>query len=376
MSLKYNLIAKDGNARRGSVETAHGTFQTPAFMAVGTAATVKALTMDQVAATGTQVILGNTYHLMMRPGGDLVEKMGGLHKFGGWHGPILTDSGGFQVMSLSNLVKMKEEGVEFTSHIDGGIKHFLRPEDSVHIQHQLDSNITMVLDECLHLPTTRERAEKNVDMVTRWAKRSKDAFVDRPGYGIFGIVQGADFKDLREKSARALTEIDFDGYAIGGLAVGEPQEVMFDMIATTTPFLPEDKPRYLMGVGTPLDILGAVERGVDMFDCVMPTRAGRTAQAFTRHGTMNMRNAKFTEDKNPIDDKCGCPACKLSRAYIHHLIRCNEILGATLLTQHNLWFYQDLMHDIRENIEKGTFQQFKSDFITEYTKGNNKDESE
>lgn len=367
MSLKFNLIATDGNARRGSVETAHGTFQTPAFMAVGTAATVKALTMDQVRATGTEVILGNTYHLMMRPGGDLVEKMGGLHKFGGWHGPILTDSGGFQVMSLSNLVKMKEEGVEFTSHIDGGIKHFLRPEDSVHIQHQLDSNITMVLDECLHLPTTRARAEKNVDMVTRWAARSRAAFIDRPGYGIFGIVQGADFPDLREKSARELTAIGFDGYAIGGLAVGEPQSVMFDMIGVVAPMLPTDKPRYLMGVGTPLDILGAVERGVDMFDCVMPTRAGRTAMAFTRHGTMNMRNAKYRDDASPLDDKCGCPACKLSRAYLHHLIKCNEILGATLLTQHNLWFYQDLMRGIRESIEQGRFQEFKSEFIKNYT---------
>ncbi len=367
MSLKFNLIATDGNARRGSVETAHGTFQTPSFMAVGTAATVKALTMDQVRATGTEVILGNTYHLMMRPGGDLVEKMGGLHKFGGWHGPILTDSGGFQVMSLSNLVKMKEEGVEFTSHIDGGIKHFLRPEDSVHIQHQLDSNITMVLDECLHLPTTRARAEKNVDMVTRWAARSRAAFIDRPGYGIFGIVQGADFPDLREKSARELTAIGFDGYAIGGLAVGEPQSVMFDMIGVVAPMLPTNKPRYLMGVGTPLDILGAVERGVDMFDCVMPTRAGRTAMAFTRHGTMNMRNAKYRDDASPIDDKCGCPACKLSRAYLHHLIKCNEILGATLLTQHNLWFYQDLMRGIRESIEQGRFQEFKSEFIKNYT---------
>ncbi len=366
MSLKFNLIKTDGNARRGSVETAHGTFQTPAFMAVGTAATVKALTMEQVAATGTQVILGNTYHLMMRPGGDLVEQMGGLHKFGGWHGPILTDSGGFQVMSLSNLVKMREEGVEFTSHIDGGVKHFLRPEDSVHIQHQLDSNITMVLDECLHLPTTRERAEKNVDMVTRWAARSRAAFVDRPGYGIFGIVQGADFPDLREKSARELTAIGFDGYAIGGLAVGEPQDVMFKMIETVTPMLPVDRPRYLMGVGTPLDILGAVERGVDMFDCVMPTRAGRTAMAFTRHGTMNMRNAKYRTDDAPLDAECGCPACKLSRAYIHHLIKCNEILGATLLTQHNLWFYQDLMRGIRDAIEQGRFAEFKQEFIERY----------
>ena len=367
MALKFDLIKVDGNARRGRVHTAHGDFETPAFMAVGTAATVKALTMDMVRDTGTQVILGNTYHLMMRPGGDLVEQMGGLHKFGGWHGPILTDSGGFQVMSLSNLVKMKEEGVEFTSHIDGGVKHFLRPEDSVHIQHQLDSNITMVLDECLHLPTTRERAEKNVDMVARWAKRSKDAFVDRDGYGIFGIVQGADYPDLREKSAKQLTEIGFDGYAIGGLAVGEPQETMFNMIATVTPHLPTDKPRYLMGVGTPLDILGAVERGVDMFDCVMPTRAGRTAQAFTRHGTMNMKNARFRTDTAPLDDKCGCPACKLSRAYIHHLVKCNEILGAMLLTQHNLWFYQDLMRDIRKSIEDGRFAEFKKDFIENYT---------
>ncbi|MCQ2581252.1 MAG: tRNA guanosine(34) transglycosylase Tgt [Alphaproteobacteria bacterium] len=366
MSLKFDLIKTDGTARRGRVHTAHGDFETPAFMAVGTAATVKALTMDQVAATGTQVILGNTYHLMMRPGGDLVEKMGGLHKFSGWHGPILTDSGGFQVMSLSNLVKMRPDGVEFTSHIDGGIKHFMRPEDSVHIQHQLDSNITMVLDECLHLPTTRERAEKNIDMVTEWAQRSKNAFVDRDGYGIFGIVQGADFPDLREKSARELIKIGFDGYAIGGLAVGEPQQVMFDMISTVAPMLPTDKPRYLMGVGTPLDILGAVERGIDMFDCVMPTRAGRTAQAFTRHGTMNMRNAKFRDDASPLDDKCGCPACKLSRAYIHHLIKCNEVLGATLLTQHNLWFYQDLMRDIRTAIEQGKFQEFKNEFIKKY----------
>ena len=367
MSLKFDLIKVDGNARRGRVHTAHGDFETPAFMAVGTAATVKALTMDMVRDTGTQVILGNTYHLMMRPGGDLVEQMGGLHKFGGWTVPILTDSGGFQVMSLSNLVKMKEEGVEFTSHIDGGVKHFLRPEDSVHIQHQLDSNITMVLDECLHLPTTRERAEKNVDMVTRWARRSKDAFIDRDGYGIFGIVQGADYPDLREKSAKQLTAIGFDGYAIGGLAVGEPQETMFNMIATTAPHLPTDKPRYLMGVGTPLDILGAVERGVDMFDCVMPTRAGRTAQAFTRHVTMNMKNAKYRTDTAPLDDKCGCPACKLSRAYIHHLVKCNEILGAMLLTQHNLWFYQDLMRDIRKSIEDGRFAEFKKDFIENYT---------
>ncbi|MDR0319684.1 MAG: tRNA guanosine(34) transglycosylase Tgt [Rickettsiales bacterium] len=369
MSLKFNLIATDGNARRGSVETAHGIFQTPAFMAVGTAAAVKALDMEQVAATRTEVILGNTYHLMMRPGGGTVEKMGGLHKFGGWKGPILTDSGGFQIMSLSGLVKMKEEGVEFTSHIDGGIRHFMTPEKSVQIQHQLDSNITMVLDECLKLPAPRERVEKNVGMVSRWAARSKAAFIDRPGYGIFGIVQGADFRDLREKSARELAAMDFDGYAVGGLAVGEPQEVMFDMLSFTNPLLPTDKPRYLMGVGTPIDILGAVERGIDMFDCVMPTRAGRTAQAFTRRGTLNLRNAKHKEDPAPLDPECGCPACKLSRAYLHHLTKAGEMLGATLLSQHNLWFYQDLMRGIRESIEQGEFAEFKKNFLAKYTGG-------
>ncbi len=360
MSLKFNLIATDGGARRGSVETAHGTFQTPAFMAVGTAGTVKGLTMDMVRDTGTEVILGNTYHLMLRPGGDLVEKMGGLHKFTGWHGPILTDSGGFQVMSLSGLAKMKEEGVEFTSHIDGGVKHFLTPEKSVQIQHQLDSNITMVLDECLHLPAPRERVEKNVEMVTRWAARSKAAFIDRPGYGIFGIVQGADFPDLREKSARELIEIGFDGYAVGGLAVGEPQSVMFDTLAATTPLLPADKPRYLMGVGTPLDILGAVERGIDMFDCVMPTRAGRTAQAFTENGTINLRNAKFRDSTEILGDT------GLTLAYIHHLVKANEILGAVLLTQHNLKFYQKLMANIRLAIEAGNFAQFKKEFERKY----------
>jgi len=364
-------MATDGNARRGSVETAHGTFQTPAFMAVGTAATVKALSMDMVQATGTEVILGNTYHLMLRPGGDLIEKMGGLHKFSGWQRPILTDSGGFQVMSLSGLTKMSEDGVQFTSHIDGGQKHFLTPEKSVQIQHQLDSNITMCLDECLKLPADRAAVEKNVDMVTRWAARSKTAFIDRPGYGIFGIVQGADYPDLRARSAAALTDIGFDGYAIGGLAVGEPQEVMFDMISATAPLLPVHLPRYLMGVGTPLDILGAVERGIDMFDCVMPTRAGRTAQAFTRRGTLNMRNAKFRDDTEPLDVECGCPACddskRLSRAYIHHLIKCDEMLGAILLSQHNLWFYQDLMRKIRESIKHGEFQKFKKEFVEKYS---------
>ncbi|MCL2369346.1 MAG: tRNA guanosine(34) transglycosylase Tgt [Alphaproteobacteria bacterium] len=370
MSLKFDLINTDGNARRGSVETAHGTFQTPAFMAVGTAATVKALTMDMVRDTGTEVILGNTYHLMLRPGGDLIEKMGGLHTMTGWAGPILTDSGGFQVMSLSDLVKITEDGVQFTSHIDGGKKHFMTPEDSVKLQHQFDSNITMVLDECLKLPAPYDKVKANVEMVSRWARRSKDAFVDRPGYGIFGIVQGADFRDLREQSAAELIEIGFDGYAVGGLAVGEPQEVMFEVLDYTCPLLPTDKPRYLMGVGTPLDILGAVERGIDMFDCVMPTRAGRTAMAFTRDGTLNMRNAVHRDDADVLDAECNCYACKnkLSRAYIHHLIKCNEILGATLLTAHNLQMYQDLMRDIRDAIERKAFSEFKKQFINRYNK--------
>ncbi len=370
MSLKFDLLKTNKTARRGRVHTAHGTFETPAFMAVGTVGTVKGLTMDMVAETGTEVILGNTYHLMLRPGGDLVAEMGGLHKWNKWHGPILTDSGGFQVMSLSGLTKMSEQGVEFTSHLDGGVHHFLTPEKSVQIQNQLDSNITMVLDECLHLPAERTKVEKNVDMCLRWAKRSKEAFVDRDGYGIFGIVQGADFNDLRKKSAHGLMEIGFDGYAVGGLAVGEPQETMFEVLSKTCPILPADKPRYLMGVGTPLDILGAVERGIDMFDCVMPTRAGRTALAFTRNGTLNLRNAIHKTDESVLDNKCQCYACRngYSRSYISHLIRCDEILGIMLLTQHNLQFYQDLMKDIRNAIENGTFQEFKSSFEENYKK--------
>ena len=367
MSLKFKLLHKNGNARRGIVRTAHGDFQTPAFMAVGTAGTVKAMTMNQVEKTGTEVILGNTYHLMMRPGGELIEKFGGLHKFTGWQKPILTDSGGFQVMSLSGLTKLKEEGVEFTSHIDGGIKHFLTPEKSVQIQNQLDSNITMVLDECLKLPADREKVIKNVERVSRWAKRSFDSFINRDGYGIFGIVQGADFEDLREKSAKELTKINFDGFAVGGLAVGEPQDVMFDIIDFTTNFLPFDKPRYLMGVGTPLDILGAVERGIDMFDCVMPTRAGRTGQAFTEFGTINIRNAKYRYDESPLSSECNCEACRLTKSYLHHLVKSNEILGSMLLTQHNLSFYQNIMNKIRKSIEEDNFKKFKEVFINKYT---------
>ena len=308
--------------------------------------------------------LSNTYHLHLRPGHEVVRSLGGLHKFMRWDGPILTDSGGFQVFSLATLRKITPDGVKFASHIDGS-RFFLGPVESMMIQRTLDSDIVMAFDECTPYPATPEQALKSLEITTRWETMSREQPLN-DGQLRFGIVQGSVFPELRKRSALEISNIGFDGYAIGGLAVGEPQSVMFDMIATTTPLLPTDRPRYLMGVGTPLDILGAVERGVDMFDCVMPTRAGRTAQAFTRHGTMNMRNAKFRDDPRPLDDKCGCPACKLSRAYIHHLIKCNEILGATLLTQHNLWFYQDLMRDIRQAIEQGRFAQFKSEFIKNY----------
>lgn len=366
MSIKYNLITKDLNARRGKVETANGTFETPAFMAVGTCGTVKALTMDQVKQTGTEIILGNTYHLMLRPGEDIINKFNGLQKFIGWDKSILTDSGGFQVMSLSQLTKKTEEGVLFTSHIDGGIKHLLTPEKSIQIQHKLNSNITMAFDECIKLPSDKKTLSENIAKVTRWAKRSKEAFINREGFGIFGINQGGDDLILRQKSANDLLNIGFDGYAIGGLAVGEPQDVMFSVLKNITCCFPEDKPRYLMGVGTPLDILGAVENGVDMFDCVMPTRAGRTGQAFTTFGTINLKNAKYKDDESPLDSFCTCPACKLSKAYISHLVKSNEILASTLLSIHNLTFYQNLMRNIRQSIENKTFQQFKQIFIEKY----------
>ncbi|MHA1540896.1 MAG: tRNA guanosine(34) transglycosylase Tgt [Alphaproteobacteria bacterium] len=365
--LKYTLLATDKNARRGVLETAHGEINTPAFMPVGTIATVKTQTPEMVKKTGAEVILGNTYHLMLGRRADIIEKAGGLHKFMNWDKAILTDSGGFQVMSLSDLAKVTEEGVEFKSHLDGGAKHFLTPEKSVQIQHQLDSNITMCLDRCRELPLPRKEIKEALDLSMRWAKRSKDAFIDRDGYGIFGITQGGLDKELRLESASKLTEIGFDGYAIGGLAVGEPQHEMFDTLEFTCPALPENKPRYLMGVGTPLDILGAVERGVDMFDCVMPTRSGRTAKAFTSHGELNLRNAKFREDFSSLDSECECETCRnYSRAYLSHLIRANEILGAILLTQHNLFFYQNLMKQIRKHIEDKTFLEFKKEFIGKY----------
>lgn len=358
----FNLINKDNKARRGEVKTAHGNIQTPAFMPVGTAATVKAMTNDDVKKTGADIILGNTYHLMLRPGSDLIESLGGLHQFMSWDKPILTDSGGFQVMSLSKIRKISDEGVEFSSHIDGS-KYFVTPEKSIQIQHQLGSDITMIFDECVQYPCTKEEARIANERSLAWAKRSKDAFKKRDGYGLFGIVQGSIFKDLREISAKGLTDIGFDGYAIGGLAVGEGQEVMFDVLNYTPDLLPEDKPRYLMGVGKPSDIVGAVERGVDMFDCVMPTRSGRTGQLFTSGGTINIKNAKYKNDTRPIDDKCPCYACKNhSRAYLNHLSKSNEILASMLLTQHNVTYYQQLMKDIRTAIENNSFSEFTKKF--------------
>ncbi len=363
MSFGFSLLAKDGRARRGRVTTSRGTIETPAFMPVGTAATVKAMMPESVAATGAEILLCNTYHLMLRPGAERVARLGGLHPFMNWPKPILTDSGGYQVFSLKDLrKKMDETGVTFQSHLDGS-KHTLTPERSVEIQRLLDSDITMAFDECTDWPATREHAAKSMRLSMRWATRSRAAFVERPGYAIFGIVQGSTYADLREESAKALTAIGFHGYAIGGLAVGEPKREREETLAATEPFLPPDRPRYMMGVGKPQDIAAAVALGVDMFDCVLPTRSGRTGQAFTRSGPLNLKNAKYAEDTRPIDPECSCPACRRhSRAYIHHLIRAGEILGPMLLTWHNLHYYQDVMRDIRAAIVEGRFASWRAEF--------------
>ena len=369
MSLKFEILKKHNKSRLGKLHTKHGVVNTPAFMPVGTYGTVKAMLPESVESTGAEIILGNTYHLMLRPGADLVQKMGGLHKFMNWNRPILTDSGGFQVMSLQGLRKISEDGVSFKSHIDGK-QYFLSPEESIGIQHKLDSNITMCFDECTPFPSTFDVAKKSMQRSMRWAKRSKDAFVDREGYGIFGIQQGSVFKELREESANSLKEIGFDGYAIGGLAVGEGQEKMFEVLDYAPGMLPDDKPRYLMGVGKPDDIVGAVIRGVDMFDCVMPTRSGRTAQAFTEYGPVNIRNARHKEDPRPIEEGCDCPLCtNYSRAYIHHLQKCNEILAVMLLSWHNIRYYERLMQGIRKSLNEGTFDEFVEDFYKKQAMG-------
>jgi queuine tRNA-ribosyltransferase len=353
MTLSWQHEAQDGAARAGVLHTAHGTVPTPVFMPVGTAGTVKAMTADAVRATGARMVLGNTYHLMLRPGAERIARLGGLHRFMDWHGPILTDSGGFQVMSLSGLRKMDADGVTFQSHVDGS-RHRLTPERSVEIQHLLGADVTMCFDECTPFPATHEQAATSMRLSMRWAARSREAFVPRAGHGLFGIVQGSVFPDLRAESVAALTDIGFEGYAVGGLAVGEGQEAMFTTLECTTPLLPADKPRYLMGVGTPSDLIGAVRRGIDMFDCVMPTRSGRTGRAYTRGGVINIRNARHAEDNRPLDPTCACPACRgHSRAYLHHLFKANEMLGPMLLTWHNIQYYQDLMAELRAGILAG-----------------------
>lgn len=352
-ALEFKIKNKSGKARTGSLATKHGEIRTPAFMPVGTAATVKGMMPESVAATGADIILGNTYHLMLRPGAERIAEFGGLHKFMNWPGPILTDSGGFQVMSLSQLRKITKEGVTFNSHIDGR-KYLLTPERSIEIQYLLDSNITMIFDECTAYPATYEEAQKSMELSLYWAERSKNAFKDRVGYGQFGIVQGSVYQDLRAISAHELVEMNFDGYAIGGLAVGEGQKIMLEVLDYCPEMLPEDKPRYLMGVGKPDDIIAAVKRGVDMFDCVIPTRSGRNGQAFTTSGVVNIRNAKYADDQTPLDSGCSCPTClNYSKGYIHHLVRSKEILGAMLMTWHNLAYYQNLMQRIRDSIDRG-----------------------
>ncbi len=359
----FRLLARDGLARRGEIITPHGRIRTPAFMPVGTAATVKAMFPEHVKATGADIVLGNTYHLMLRPGAERVAALGGLHRFMNWPGPILTDSGGFQVMSLAKLRTIGEDGVTFRSHIDGA-SHHLTPERSIEIQCLLGADIQMAFDECTPFPASHEEAQASMQLSMRWAARSKAAFARQaaPGQALFGIVQGGIYPDLRAASAAALREIGFSGYAVGGLAVGEGQAKMLEVLEVTTPLLPEDKPRYLMGVGTPLDIAEAVGRGIDMFDCVMPTRSGRHGQAFTSEGKLNIRNAQFKDDPRPLDPASNCPAARdYSRAYLHHLIRSGEPLGAMLLSWANVHFYQQMMQQLRTAISEGRYQEALAD---------------
>lgn len=366
MKFSLTISATDGQARAGILHTAHGSIQTPAFMPVGTAGTVKAMHPEAVRKTGADIILGNTYHLMLRPGAERVAALGGLHRFMHWSGPILTDSGGFQVMSLAKLRRLNEDGVTFQSHIDGATVH-LSPERSMEIQHLLGATITMAFDECTPFPATHEEAETSMELSMRWAARSKNAYVPREGYALFGIVQGGVYEDLRQRSSHALQSIGFDGYAVGGLAVGEGQELMFSTLDVTAPYLPEDKPRYLMGVGKPDDIVGAVMRGIDMFDCVIPTRSGRFARAYTFSGEVNIRNARHADDASALEAGCPCRACShYSRAYLHHLFKADEMLGPMLLTEHNLTFYQRLMQMLRDAIAGRSLETAARDFLAGY----------
>ncbi|AYG59142.1 tRNA guanosine(34) transglycosylase Tgt [Rhizobium jaguaris] len=368
-SFQFQLKKTDGGARLGEVSMPRGTIRTPAFMPVGTVGTVKAMYLDQVRETGADIILGNTYHLMLRPTAERVARLGGLHELIRWRHPILTDSGGFQVMSLSGLRKLDEKGVTFKSHVDGSTHH-MSPERSIEIQGLLGSDIQMQLDECVALPATPKEIERAMELSLRWAERCKVAFGDQPGKAMFGIVQGGDVQELRVRSAQALKQMDLKGYAVGGLAVGEPQDVMLRMLELTLPELPADKPRYLMGVGTPDDILKSVARGIDMFDCVMPTRSGRHGLAFTRRGKVNIRNARHAEDMRPLDDQSTCPASRdYSRAYLHHLVRANEALGGMLLSWHNLAYYQELMQGIRQAIAEGRFADFMAETQENWARG-------
>ena len=366
----FTLHATDGKARTGSIAMQRGEIRTPAFMPVGTAATVKAMKPEAVRGTGADIILGNTYHLMLRPGAERVARLGGLHQFMNWPRPILTDSGGYQVMSLSELRKLTEQGVEFRSHLDGS-KHMITAERSMEIQRLLCSDIVMAFDECPRAERPRDEIAESMELSMRWAKRSREGFDSGADHAsraaLFGIQQGALHEDLRRISAEKLIDIGFDGYAVGGLAVGEGQEAMFGVLDYAPDMLPKDRPRYLMGVGKPDDLVGAVERGIDMFDCVLPTRSGRNGQAFTWNGPLNLRNARFAEDTGPLDDRCQCPVCTTySRAYIHHLVKSGEMLGAMLVTEHNLSFYQALMQGMRDAIAGGRFASFASDFRRDY----------
>ena len=368
-TFSFELNHTDGAARTGVMKTPRGDIRTPAFMPVGTAATVKAMMPESVRETGADILLGNTYHLMLRPTAERIASLGGLHKFMNWDRPILTDSGGFQVMSLSGMRKLTEDGVVFQSHYDGS-KHNLTPERSMEIQKLLGSDIVMCFDECPALPADRTRLEGSMEMSMRWAKRSKAAFGDRPGHALFGIQQGGLEEDLRKRSADALREIEFDGYAVGGLAVGEGQEAMFKTLDFAPDQLPVDKPRYLMGVGKPDDIVGAVKRGIDMMDCVLPSRSGRTGQVFTRNGVVNIKNARHADDPRPLDEACRCPACSnYSRAYLHHVFRSQEMISGMLLTWHNLTYFQDIMQGMRDAIAAGTFATWESDFHANRAQG-------
>jgi queuine tRNA-ribosyltransferase len=368
-ALDFQILATDGAARSGIITMPRGKILTPAFMPVGTAGTVKAMLPESVAQTGAHIVLGNTYHLMLRPGAERIARLGGLHTFMNWPHPILTDSGGFQVMSLSALRSINEEGVKFRSHIDGS-EHFLSPERAMEIQRLLGSDIQMVLDECPPFPSDEAAIEKSLALSMRWAKRSKAAFGVQDGHACFGIVQGGVYPHLRRRSAEELTAIGFGGYAVGGLAVGEGQAAMFDTLEATVPHLPRDRPRYLMGVGKPDDIVGAALRGIDMFDCVLPTRSGRNGQAFTWKGPLNLRNARHAEDHSPLDEACSCPACRsYSRAYLHHVVKAGEIIASMLLTWHNLTFFQDLMRGFRESAGQGRVAAFARNFLADYRGG-------